>query len=343
MDYSYPAVGGLEVNLSLASLRKNSFAVVSSAVILVALVYFYRQDPVRTQAVCSRTVREAAPLLLAALCGLIGERSGIVNIGIEGQITLAGFAAFFTAAGTGSVMLGAVVGIAAASLAGLFLAWCANALRMDHIIAGTVLNIAALSGTNFYYAQGKTMGSFPRMSIPLLEDLPLLGKALFQQSRMVYIAAVVVVIVHVALWHTRWGLRTRAIGEHPSAADNVGVRIIRLRYLNMAIAGAVAGLAALTILDQASSFSNTGFSAGKGFIALAVMLFGRYRPMGALLGAMVFGFFLAMQAQLQFDQTIDIPQQFIGMVPYLLTIAVLAVSGLTTSPPAALGQHYEKE
>lgn len=310
--------------------------------VVAALIIAYQWDGSQTTAVSSRTVREAAPLILGALCGLIGERSGIINIGIEGQMLLAAFVGFMTASGTGNLFLGVLAGMAAASVAGLFLAWTSVALKMDQIISGTIINIFGLGVTSFLYVQGRTMPSVPNWGIPWLEDRPLVGRMLFDHGPLTYAAIVAVVVVHVALFQTRWGLRTRAVGEHPSAADTVGVRIFRLRYRNLMIAGLLSGLAGFALLQSASVF-NRGMTNGKGFIALAVMIFGRYRPFGVLSAAILFGFFNALQAQLQFKQALDIPPQFFGMIPFVLTIAVLAAAGLRTRPPAAIGQPYEKE
>lgn len=312
------------------------------SVVALALAVSYAWDDTQTTAVAARTVREAAPLILAGLCGLVGERSGIINIGIEGQMLLAAFCGFMAASYTGSLLLGTGGAIAAAVMAGLFLAWAAIALRMDQIIAGTIVNIFAIGATSFFFVQGRDMPAIPNWSIPALADLPLLGRMVFDHGPLTYAALVAVAVVHVALFHTRWGLRTRAVGEHPGAADYVGVRILRLRYVNLAMAGALAGLAGFALIQSAGVF-NRGMSNGKGFIALAVMIFGRWRPTGVLGAALLFGFFNALQAQLQFRQVLDIPPQFFGMIPFVLTIAVLAASGLSARPPAAVGRPYDPE
>ncbi len=312
------------------------------AAVVVVMIVAYQWDGSQTTAVSARTVREAAPLILGALCGLIGERSGIINIGIEGQMLLAAFFGFMAASASGNLLLGVLVGMLASAIAGLFLAWTAVALKMDQIIAGTIINIFGLGVTSFLYVQGRTMPSVPNWGIPGLKELPLVGRMLFDHGPLTYAAFVAVIVVHIALFQTRWGLRTRAVGEHPRAADTVGVRIFRLRYRNLMIAGLLSGLAGFALLQSASVF-NRGMTNGKGFIALAVMIFGRYRPFGVLSAAVLFGFFNALQAQLQFKQALDIPPQFFGMIPFVLTIAVLAAAGLRTRPPAAIGQPYEKE
>lgn len=310
--------------------------------IVIALVWAYNWDDSQTQAVAARSVREAAPLLLGALAGLICERTGVINIGIEGQMLLGAFFGFMAASYTGNLWIGLAAALASAALAGLFLAWASVSLKMDQIIAGTVINIFALGVTSFYYVQGRTMPSIPNYEVPFLADLPLLGTMLFDHGPFTYTALILVVVVHIALFRTRWGLRTRSVGEHPSAADTVGIKVLRLRYANVVAAALLAGLAGMHLLQSASAF-NRGITNGRGFIALAVMLFGRYRPYGALGAALLFGFFNGLQAQLQFRGTFDIPPQFFGMIPYLLTIVVLAVAGFRARPPAAVGKPYEKE
>lgn len=328
--WSYPIVKGLFVPL---------------VAIVATLVFHWWLDwnTQQQQSVYSATIRAAAPLLLGAMVGILGERSGIVNIGIEGQLTLTGFAAFFTAAAFNSLLLGALAALIVGALTGAFMGWSTITIKMDHIIAGTVLNIFAVGFTNYYYVQGKSMPRFPNWSIPVLDEIPLIGRVVFSNGPMVYVALAAAIVLHIALNYTRWGLRTKAVGEHPSAVDSVGVSVIALRYRNIILAGMVAGLGGLAILSSASSFSNTGFSSGRGFIALAVMLFGRYRPFGALGAALLFGYFTALQGQLQITGAIDIPTQFTGMIPYLFTIVVLAVLGYAARPPAALGSSFEKE
>lgn len=299
-----------------------------------------------TEAIFGRTVRAGAPLILGGLCGLVSERSGIVNIGIEGQMLIAAFAGFMASsytAGAGalpSIVLGVLAGMVAASLVGAFMAWCAVTLKMDQIIAGTVVNIFAAGFTSYAYIQGRTQAGYPQWTIPWLADLPIVGKG-FSQGPLTYLAFIVVIVVHVALYRTHWGLRTRAVGEHPGAVDTVGVSVAGLRYRNMMIAGALAGLAGMLLIQSASVF-NRGMTNGIGFISLAVMLFGRYRPFGVLGAALLFGFFNGLQSQLQFRQALDVPPQFFGMIPYLLTVVVLAVAGLSARPPGAAGQPYEK-
>lgn len=315
---------------------------VIAALVVVAWIVAYQWDGDQTTAVASRTVRAGAPLLLGALCGVIGERSGVFNIGIEGQMLFGAFTGFMAASYSGHLLVGVAAGMLGAMVLGLFLAWAAVTLKMDQIIAGTVINIFALGSTSFYYVQGRTMPPFPEWTIPGLRDLPLVGKALFQNGPLTFFAMIAAIVVFVALFKTRWGLRTRAVGEHPGAADTVGINVFKTRYINLIIAASLAGLAGLHLLQSANAF-NRNMTNGQGFIALAVMIIGRWHPFGALMGAGLFGFFIALQSQLQFNQALDIPPQFFGMIPYVLTIVVLAVAGVNARPPAAGGHPYEKE
>lgn len=330
------------VSRAASVLADNRAGVAIGIVVVVLALASYQWDGVQTTAITARTVREAAPLILAALCGLIGERSGVVNIGIEGQMLLGAYSGFMAASYSGSLLVGLVAAVGTAALAGLFLAWAAVALRMDQIIAGTVINIVGAGATSFFYVAGRTMPRFPQWSIPGLDGLPLVGKTLFSHGPLTYTAVVMVLVIHVALFHTRWGLRTRAVGEHPGAADTVGVRIQRLRYVNLTLAGGLSGLSGMALLQSAGAFDR-GMTAGRGFIALAVMIFGRWRPTGVLGAALLFGLFNAVQAQLQFKQALDVPPQFFGMIPFILTIAVLAVAGVKARPPAAAGRPYDPE
>jgi general nucleoside transport system permease protein len=313
-----------------------------AAAIAAGWVLAYQWDADQTTAVASRTVVAAAPLLLGALCGVIGERTGVFNIGIEGQMLFAAFVGFMAASYSGSLLLGVAAGVAGAMALGLFLGWAAVTLKMDQIIAGTVINLFAAGFTSFYYVQGRTMPSFPSWSVPGLDGLPLVGKAIFTNGPLTFLAIVATLVVWVGLFKTRWGLRTLAVGENPGAADAVGVNVILKRYVNLVIAASLAGFAGMHLLQSANSFDR-GMTNGQGFIALAVMIVGRWHPFGAAAGAALFGFCIALQAQLQFDDVLNIPPQFFGMIPYVTTIAVLAIAGIRARPPAAGGHPFEKE
>ena len=176
-----------------------------------------------------------------------------------------------------------------------------------------------------------------------MSDLPLVGEVLFTNTPIAWLAIIFVFVLHIGLFHTRWGLRSRSVGEHPSAADTVGISVSGFRYMNTAIAGGLAGFGGAFLSLEAVGTFERGMSANRGFTALAIMIFGRWKPFLAWAGALFFAFTTAMAAQLQFDQVIDVPPQFINILPYVLVILVLAVTAGKVRPPAAAGQPYVKE
>ena len=326
----------------LASLQSIGWIVAGAA--LIAIVYGYITNPQVTTAVLASSLRQSTPLVLGALCGLIGERSGIVNIGIEGQMLMAAFIGFLANVYTGNLFVAVLAGVAMGAVLGGFLGVMSIGLKMDQIIGGTVINILALGLTSFFYQAGLTTeGKLQPINFGALADIPLIGPILFNNPPITYITLILVVLVHFVLFHTRWGLRTRVIGEHPSAADTVGVNVHMMRYVNITAAGAIAGLAGAYLTLEAVGSFERAMTNGRGFVALAVMLFGKRTPLGAWGAALLFGFATALQTQLQFGGEINIPHQFIGMLPYLLTILVLAGFVGRSRDPKALGQVYETE
>ncbi len=319
-------------------------AIPVAVVVITAYAFYYLNSETATSAVLSATFRSSTPLVLGALCGLLGERTGIVNIGIEGQLLMSAFTGFYTAAATGSIWAGVLAGALSGALLGVFLAVCAVAWKMDQIIAGTVINIFVAGITSFLYAQGKTSpGGLDAIGIPQLSHIPLFGKVLFDNTPIAYMAIILVFVLHIGLFHTRWGLRTRSVGEHPSAADTVGISVSGMRFLNTALAGGIAGLGGAFLSLEAVGTFERGMSASRGFIALAIMIFGRWKPVLAWAGALFFAFTSALARQLQFDDVIDVPPQFINIIPYVLVIVVLALFSAHVRPPAAAGQPYVKE
>lgn len=313
--------------------------------LVVFIAYgFYFWDAVRTTSILNFSLSYALPLILAAMVGIIGERTGVVNIGIEGQMLLSAFVAFFAAVATGSLVIGAFLGMAAGLLAGAFLGMAAVKWEMDQIIAGVVINIVAAGITSFYYTPGKSLPNIVnRVEIPLLSDIPLIGQVFFNKSVFVYFTIIVVVFLQIMLFTSKWGLRSRAVGEYPSAADTAGINVYRTRILNVALAGVLAGAAGAYLSLDAAGWFERGFTAGRGFLALAIMIFGAWNPLGAMAAALFFGFASGMASQLQADELINIPQQFINMLPYVMTLVVLSFSAGKVRPPGAVGQPYKKE
>jgi simple sugar transport system permease protein len=319
--------------------KRNSYILLAVA----ATAFFYSRDGDVTTSVYATGTAFALPLALAAMVGIMCERTGIVNIGIEGTMLISAFVAFFVSYLTQNIVIGLIAALMVGALMGFILALMAVSWRMDQIIAGTIINILATGLTSFLYVQGKTIPSvFQSFEIPLLSKIPFFGQVLFIHGALTFIGLAVILILYVGIYHTPWGLRSRAVGEHPSSADTAGVSVARLRYINVTIAGAIGALAgAYLSLELVGSFER-GFIAGKGFTALALMIFGRWNPLGALAAALFFGLTQAYANQLMIDQVVNIPSQFTAALPYILTIIVLTISAGKVRPPAAEGQPYEK-
>ena len=312
--------------------------------VLVVITFFYLRDPRITTAVLASAVRHSTPLVLGALCGLLNERSGVINIGIEGMMLLSAFVAYLFNVWTGNLLIAVLGGVLTGAMMGLFHAFMSVTLKLDQVIGGSVINIVALGLTGYFYQTGlTTSGKLSAIPLGPLAKIPLVGPVLFDNPPITYAAIVLVFTVQFVLFRTKWGLRTRAVGEHPRAADTVGIDVYLMRYVNVIMGGAIAGLAgAFLTLEAVGSFERN-MTNGRGFIALAVMLFGKYNPIGAWGAALFFGFTTAMQTQLQFMGFTQIPHQFIGMIPYVMTILVLAGFVGRTRVPAADGVPYEKE
>ncbi|GGK30795.1 ABC transporter permease [Pilimelia terevasa] len=288
----------------------------------------------------------ALPLVYGALAGVLCERSGIVNVAIEGQLLAGAFAGALVGTVTGSPWAGLVAAALGGVLLSALLAVFAIRYLVDQVVLGIVVNLLAIGLTGFLYealmqpdqARYNEPPKFAEWSLGPLADLPVLGPALGRGTLFLYLAAIAVPATAYALGRTRWGLRTRAVGEHPGAADTLGVRVRRLRYLNVLLAGAVAGVGGASYTLVSFSFSKDMIG-GKGFIALAALIFGRWTPTGALLAALFFGFADQVQTYLGTVES-AIPTEFLQMLPYLATI--LAVAGLVgrVRAPAADGKPY---
>ena len=296
----------------------------------------------------SGTVNRSLPLVLGALAGVMCERSAVININIEGQFLVGAFvgALLGSVAGLTAGLLGAM---AAGGLMALLLAVFAIRYLVDQVVLGVVLNVLALGLTSFLYDRvlvpyQNTLNSppvFADHAIPGLSDIPIIGPILFDGNLIQYLAYVLVIGVHVALFHTRWGLRTRAVGEHPEAADTVGIRVPLTRYRNVVMGGLIAGIGGAYFTIGSVGAFGKNISSGKGFIALAALIFGRWSPWGAVAAALLFGFADALQNILSILGT-SIPSSVLLMTPYLATL--FAVAGLVgkVRAPAADGKPYVK-
>jgi simple sugar transport system permease protein len=363
---------------------------------------------------------KATPLVLGSMCGLMCERSGVINIGIEGMMlvgAMTGFlgSVFFNDLTGGtmpkmvSLLVGLLVAMICGGLIGLLHAWLSIHYKVDQIISGTVINLLAVGITNFtanaYIDPNQVagIGVFPTIEIPLLSKIPILGPIFFQHQPLVYVMLILVFVVQYALFHTPWGLRTRSVGEHPRAADTVGINVLRTRYINVTLGGVLAGMAgAFLVLQSVGRFQKL-MTTGRGFIALAALIFGKWTSVGALASGLLFGFAEALGVRLQLGDVnelealvllsgigisllglvwvinkivkrdedkrsvplvvgtlvlgivmvassmlvtfgeVEIPIQFLGLMPYILTILVLAGFVGRAIPPAAIGKAYEKQ
>jgi simple sugar transport system permease protein len=297
----------------------------------------------------SGTLSQSIPLMLGALTGVICSRSGVVNIGIEGQLLLGAFTAAIVASGTHSLTLGLIAGALAGCLVGALLAAFAIGYAVDQIILGVVLNTLVIGLTGFLFDDlmatnantYNSAGTFSPVKIPLLADIPIIGPVFFDSTIFLYFTYIALAAVQVGLFSTRWGLRTRAIGEHPVAADTVGIRVLALRYRNVIMAGVLAGIGgAYLTIGSVGTFSKDT-SAGEGYIALAAMIFGRYTPFGAVGAALLFGFATQLQSILS-TMSVPIQSNLLLMTPYVVTI--IAVAGLVgkVRAPRAEGVPYVK-
>ncbi|MBA2450097.1 MAG: ABC transporter permease [Chloroflexi bacterium] len=292
-------------------------------------------------------VTKATPLTLGALSGVFSERSGVVNIAIEGIMLSAAFFGFIAAAQTGSLAVGLAAALVTGALMALLHAVLSVRFRVDQIISGTVINILAVGLTGFFnrqlFATGAPAGQsiLPQVPLPLLQDLPILGPILFRHQPLTLLAIVLVFVSHWVLFRTRWGLRTRAVGEHPLAADTAGIDVARMRYANVVLGGLLAGLGGAYFTLESVPHFEPLMTNGRGFIALAAMIFGKWTPLGAWGAALLFGVTEALPVALQI-QGFNVPYQLVGMLPYILTIVVVAGAIGRANAPAALGVPYVK-
>lgn len=290
----------------------------------------------------------AVPIALGALAGILCERAAVVNIAIEGMLLSGAFAAAIV----GSV-LNSVAGVAAAIIVGglmsALLAVLSIKYRVDQIIVGVVINLFALGLTSFLTArllaehpEYNAAGIFQSIEIPLLSDIPVLGRVFFDQNLFVYAMVILTSFVTWLLFRTRWGLRVRAVGEHPRAADTLGVNVHRTQYLSVIMGGMIAGLGGAYFIFGSTGRFDENMTNGRGYIALAAMVFGRWHPVGAIGAALLFGFADALQQKLGLLNT-GIPTEFLLMAPFLVTILVVAGFAGGTTAPAHDGIAYVKE
>jgi len=292
----------------------------------------------------------ATPIALAALCGVISERAGVVNIGIEGTMLVSAMSAVILATVTHNLYVGLLAGMLIGMIVAALHAVLVITFKVDQIISGTAVNIIGTGASSFIsnrYLQVNSdklnnSGVFPNIPIPGLAKIPILGPVFFENNIMVYLMLILVVVVYIVLFYTRWGLRTRAVGEHPKAADTLGINVFLVRYVNVILGGMFAGLGGAYFTVGSVGRFDKVMTAGKGFIGLAAMIFGNWNPIGALGSSLIFGFADSLQVKMQI-LNIPVPTEFLQMAPYIVTIIVLAGLVGRVHPPAADGSPYEKQ
>lgn len=298
--------------------------------------------------ILASTVRNATPLVFAAMGGMFSERSGVVNIALEGLMLISAFAGVAGAFLSGSAWVGLGFALAAGLLFALIHALMCVTFEADQIISGAAINLLALGGTGFLmvevFGQGGTsprVERFGAVGIPLLKDIPVIGQAFFQQSLLVYLMYLLIPVTFFVVFRTPFGLRLRATGEVPEAVDTAGVSVYRIRYYGVALSGLLAALGGAYLSMGLLSAFTENMTGGRGFIALAALIFGRWNPIGAAGAALLFGFAQAITFRAGGQEII--PVEFLQMLPYILTIIVLAGFGGRAIAPAAIGKPYRKE
>jgi simple sugar transport system permease protein len=324
-------------------------AAVAAAFIFGFLTWVAAGQSMNLTGVLQSSVARSVPIVFGALSGILCERSGVINIAIEGML----LSGAFVAAVVGSVTANPWIGIAGAILVGALLAALLAVLAIrylvDQIIAGFVINILAVGLTSFLSVRllvpNQALNNppiLPIVPLPLLSDIPVLGPILFRHNMIVYSLFILVAVIFFGLFYTRWGLRVRAVGEHPQAADTVGINVNFIRYRNVILGGMVAGLGGAFFTVGSTGGFEREMTAGRGFIGLAAMIFGGWNPIGAGLAGLVFGFADSIQSRTAI-LNIPIPSEFLLMVPYVVTIIVVAGLVGRVRAPAADGKPYQKE
>ena len=323
---------------------------VAFAFVFAFLTWVAAGQSMNLTGVLQTTVQRSVPIAFGALSGILCERAGVVNIAIEGMLLSGAFMSAVVTSATDNPWLGIAAAILIGALLAALLAVLAIRYRVDQIIAGFFINILATGLTAFlsvrilqpYQAELNTPQRLGPIQIPLLSDIPVIGPVLFNHNIFVYLLFALIIAIHLGLFYTRWGLRVRAVGEHPKAADTVGINVYWVRYSNVILGGMVAGIGGAYFTIGSTGAFEREMTAGRGFIGLAAMIFGGWNPIGSFLAALVFGFADAIQARLSI-LSIAIPSEFLLMIPYVVTIIVVAGLVGRARAPAADGKPYVKE
>ena len=324
-------------------------AAVALCFVLAFLVWAARGKSFNLVGMLTSSLISATPIALAALCGVISERSGVVNIGIEGIMLMAAQTSVVVASLTDNLYIGLVTAILTGMLLAAAHAFLAIHFKVDQIISGVAINIFAVGVTSYIASRYlekfgdllNNSGTFKSIPIPILSKIPIIGPIFFENNIIVYLMMLIVVFLHFLLFYTPWGLRTRAVGEHPKAADTLGVNVFRIRYVDVILGGAIAGIGGAYFTIGSVGRFDQQMTAGKGFIGLAAMIFGKWTPIGSFFASLLFGFTDSLQVKLQILR-VPIPSEFLLMLPYIVTMIVLAGVVGRAVAPAADGVPYEK-
>jgi ABC-type uncharacterized transport system permease subunit len=295
------------------------------------------------------TVRMATPILIVAIAELYSERAGLVNIGLDGIMAFGAFIGFLIGYTTGNAYMGILAGAVGGVLVNMIYAFCVIHLCAEQIVYGMAINIFAPAIASFIYKiyfgvnssliQGPLMDAMP---IPLLSNIPIIGRVLFNHTPIVYLAYLMVPITAVFLNKTKAGLNFKAVGEYPKAAESLGIHVIRQKYIACIICGALAGIGGAYLTTCYINTYSDGVVSGRGFIALSAVIFGRWMPGGVLMAALLFGFADALQLRMQVASS-GTPYQLLAMIPYLCTLFALAFFGIKKAGPKANGKPYFRE
>jgi general nucleoside transport system permease protein len=342
-------VGGYQLSRGFGHYTNWALSGVVALFVFGFLVWATAGRSLNLAGLLSTTLSKAVPITLAALSGVLAERAGIVNIAIEGMMLSGAFTGALVGSLTGNLWIGLLSAMIMGGLMALLHGWLSIKYKVNQIISGTVINIFSTGLTSYLsakflqvYQELNSPGTFSQIPIPGLSQIPLVGPILFNNNLFVYAMFIFLIVLHVALFNTRWGLRVRAVGEHPKAADTLGINVIRTRYMAVILSGMMAGFGgAYFTLGSVGRFDEV-MTAGRGFIGLAAMIFGNWTPFGSFGAGLLFGFADSLASRLAILQ-IPIPSQFLLMAPYIVTMVVLAGVIGRGHAPAAEGVPYEKE
>jgi simple sugar transport system permease protein len=342
-------IGGYQLARGFGKYTNLMLGLVVLAFIFSFLTWATSDKSINLAGMLRTSVGAAVPITLGAMSGILCERAGVVNIAIEGMMLSSALMSTLIGSVTGNLWLGLLAGLLTGATLAFVHAVLAIRYKVDQIISGTVINIFSTGLTSFIsakfmqvYQELNNPGTFQSWPVPILSDIPIIGGIFFTSNIFTYGAYILMIVIHVGLFYTRWGLRVRAVGEHPKAADTLGINVFRTRYINVVLGGMAAGFGgAYFTLGSVGRFDEV-MTAGRGFIGLAAMIFGNWSPFGAFGASLIFGFADSLASKLAILR-VPIPSQFLLMAPYVVTMIALAGLVGRVIAPAADGQPYEKQ